>query len=209
LLDGQGLDEQWAGYDYYSKYLAGDVSDHSLSRGPVQGSQSVITNESLLIPEFANETRSLGLKRSFSDALRSIQYRDACYTKIPRALRFNDRISMMHSTELREPFLDHRLFELSFRQRPELKINNGIHKWLLREVIRKRLPLALSEAPKRPVQTPQREWLRGPLQHWVEEHIDNVEQKFGGIWFDKEKLRGAWSEYLSGQVDNSFLFGNG
>ena len=63
------------------------------------------------------------------------QYRDLFYTKIPRALRFNDRVSMAYSTELREPFLDYRLVEYAFAQPYEYKIKDGIQKYLLRELV--------------------------------------------------------------------------
>ena len=48
-------------------------------------------------------------ERPFSDNLRNLMYRELRYTKLPRALRFRDRLSMAVSTELRPPFLDHRL----------------------------------------------------------------------------------------------------
>ncbi|MGH9802135.1 MAG: asparagine synthase-related protein, partial [Blastocatellia bacterium] len=96
--------------------------------------------------------------KPFNDRLRDLQYRDARFTKIPRALRFNDRISMRSSTELREPFLDHRLFELALRQPPERKLNGEQNKLMLRQIVREMLPVNVVEAPKRPVQTPQREW---------------------------------------------------
>ena len=73
----------------------------------------------------------------FPDALRNRQYADTRFTKMPKALRFNDRISMRSSIELREPFLDHRLFELAFRQPRERKIENGTRKKLLRDVARR------------------------------------------------------------------------
>ena len=59
--------------------------------------------------------------KPFDDEVLNKQYRDLFYTKIPRALRFNDRISMMFSTELREPFLDYRLVNLPFRYLWSLK----------------------------------------------------------------------------------------
>ena len=71
--------------------------------------------------EFRTLAETLDVPARFPDGLRRLQYRDVRYTKIPRALRFNDRVSMQHSTELREPFLDHRLVELALRQRAERK----------------------------------------------------------------------------------------
>jgi asparagine synthase (glutamine-hydrolysing) len=47
-------------------------------------------------------------ERVFPDHLRNLMYRELRYTKLPRALRFRDRLSMAVGTELRPPFLDHR-----------------------------------------------------------------------------------------------------
>ena len=94
------------------------------------------------------------------DDLRNLQLRDTHATKIPRALRFNDRASMRASVELREPFLDHRLFELAMRQPVSRKADALGGKLLLRKIARTFVPAGVSEAPKRPLQTPQREWLQ-------------------------------------------------
>ncbi|HET7563550.1 MAG TPA: asparagine synthase (glutamine-hydrolyzing), partial [Gemmatimonadaceae bacterium] len=109
LLDGQGMDEQWAGYDYYRR--ANSASGAAI----VQGTKSAPTRPECLTPEFAALACEAEMPAPFADTLRNLQYRDTHCTKIPRALRYNDRVSMRASTELREPFLDHRLFELAFR----------------------------------------------------------------------------------------------
>jgi asparagine synthase (glutamine-hydrolysing) len=119
-------------------------------------------------------------------------------------LRFNDRVSMRASTELREPFLDHRLFELALRQPPERKIANGQHKWLLRQVAQRLLPDRIAEAPKRPLSTPQREWLRGPLRKWAGERIEESLAMAGGTWLDPDGVRLNWQRYCEGFSDNSF-----
>ena len=141
----------------------------------------------------------------FSDRLRNLQYRDIRHTKMPKALRFNDRASMRVSTELREPFLDHRLFELALRQPECRKVRQGTHKWLLRELARRWLPTPVVEAPKRAVSTPQREWLRGPLKSWVEGNIADGLHAVGGPWLDASAVWRAWDEYSRGGTDNSFF----
>jgi asparagine synthase (glutamine-hydrolysing) len=123
---------------------------------------------------------------------------------MPKALRFNDRISMRSSIELREPFLDHRLFELAFRQPVERKIENGTRKKLLRDVAKHLVAASVVEAPKRPVQTPQREWLRGELRDWAGQCIENALQEHGNTWLDPESVRKQWHEYCLGLGDNSF-----
>lgn len=197
LLDGQGMDEQWAGYDYYAHELSGGEANI------VQGSSQSPVRPECLQPDFRAQARPFTPPEPFPDRLRNRQYRDTRHVKIPRALRFNDRISMRSSTELREPFLDHRLFECALRQPPERKICGGTRKRMLRDMARKLLPSGIAEAPKRPLQTPQREWLAGPLRGWAEDHIA-MAVAARPDWFDGVAVRNVWREYLAGASDNSF-----
>lgn len=204
LLDGQGLDEQWAGYDYYKNVSDVNGNNHKPAIGPLQGSKSISVKPDCLTPTFRKMAQPLTNPNKFMDPLIALQHRDARYTKIPRALRFNDRISMMHSTELREPFLDHRLFELALCQPNDRKIRDGTQKWLLREITKKLLPQGIVEAPKRPLQTPQREWLRGPLAGWAEDCIQQALNGGGGQWLDAKQVQREWVQYKEGKSDNSF-----
>lgn len=199
LLDGQGLDEQWAGYSYYANHANG-TSSHAL---PIQGSRNGSVSRACL----SNEARSLlsppCYPEPFTDRLMNLRYRDIRYTKLPRALRFNDRASSQSSCELREPFLDYRLVELAFRQPADRLIRDGRHKFLLRQIVKTLLPQDFAEAPKRPVQTPQREWLRGPLRDWVESCLADPSIRHSG-WFDHDRLQAEWERYCAGDSDNSF-----
>jgi asparagine synthase (glutamine-hydrolysing) len=197
LLDGQGMDEQWAGYDYYD----GGGAD---GRPMIQGTRDSPVRPECLIPEFRTLSEPLELPVVFPDRVRQLQYKDARYTKIPRVLRFNDAVSMQHSTELREPFLDHRLFELALRQPVDRKLRNGTRKWMLRQIAKQLVPAGVAEAPKRPVQTPQREWLRGPLRAWANQEIEHALAHVGGSWLDADTVRRVWREYLQGAGDTSF-----
>lgn len=197
LLDGQGMDEQWAGYDYYRG------SNGSSTTPLVQGTATSVVRPECLTPEFAALAEPFDAPQPFPDALRNLQYRDVMHTKIPRALRFNDRVSMRSSTELREPFLDHRLFELALRQPPRRKIQADTGKWMLRRMAARLAPGDLLDSPKRPVQTPQREWLRGPLAGWVDQRIEDATAVAGGDWIDRKKAKTNWAAFRSGIGDNS------
>ena len=197
LLDGQGMDEQWAGYGYYAAALRGETA------GLVQGTSEAPVRPECLTPEFAERAKHWAAPRPFRDVLRNTQYRDALHTKIPRALRYNDRISMRVSTELREPFLDHRLVELAFRQPADRKIRGGVSKWLLRQIAAGLAPNGIVEAPKRPLQTPQREWLRGPLRPWAEELVEAAVERHSS-WLIPGRVRAAWRAFQDGASDNSF-----
>jgi asparagine synthase (glutamine-hydrolysing) len=200
VMDGQGMDEQWAGYDYYEA-----LSNGSSGTAPVQGTKQRTVRPECLTPEFRALAVPFDPPHPFPDKLRNRQYWDARYTKIPRALRFNDRVSMRCSVELREPFLDHRLFELALRQPADRKIVNGTRKWMLRRIARQLLPNEIVEAPKRPLQTPQREWLRGPLMPWANDMIEAALARWSGSWLDEPMVRSEWQHYREGRTDNSFF----
>jgi asparagine synthase (glutamine-hydrolysing) len=198
LLDGNGMDEQWAGYDYYKATTNGHPAP------TIQGTTSSPVRPDCLAPDFRRLAEPFDSPRPFKDGVRNLQYRDARFTKIPRAMRFNDRISMRASTELREPFLDHRLFELAMRQPIDRKISNGTRKKMLRDIVRELLPSKVSEAPKRPMQTPQREWLRGPLRAWTEDMVASALAGPFASWLQGREIRTELDKFMSGSSDNSF-----
>ena len=199
LLDGNGLDEAWGGYEYYAR-----ASLVAPASGPVQGARAPSTRPDCLEPDFASLAPPFRSPQPFGDPLRDLQYRDIRYAKIPRAMRFADRVSMMFSRELREPFLDHRIVELGLRQAVDHKIRAGQGKWLPRQIVQGLLPEKVWESPKRPVQTPQREWLRGPLREWAGEQIGLALSTYGDVWLNRAAVQKAWREYCDGVGDNSF-----
>ncbi len=196
LLDGQGMDEQWAGYDYYQ---------NSGNTTTIQGTGKTSPFRlKVLSDEFRDLAKKPVYPTPFDNDLQNLQYRDLFYTKIPRALRFNDRISMAYSTELREPFLDYRLVEFAFSQPETYKIHNGIQKYLIREILKEIAPQDLSYAPKRPLQTPQREWLGNELKGFTEENMEKLRYSRVAQWFDFEAMQKEWSNYKAGNNLSSF-----
>lgn len=191
ILDGQGMDEAWAGYDYY----------HNSTDSVIQGITSSPVRPEIMNKEFVSFAEKEMYPEPFESRLQNLQYRDLFYTKIPRALRFNDRISMRHGIELREPFLDYRLVEFAFAQPDNFKIKDGKSKWMLREIASKYLGDGIALAPKRPVQTPQREWISNELKSYFDEKI-NAFSKLDYV--DAEKVQKIWTAYCRGNQDNSF-----
>ncbi|MFV8373874.1 asparagine synthase (glutamine-hydrolyzing) [Flavobacterium sp. LB1P71] len=194
LLDGQGMDEQWAGYDYYTQE----------NNATIQGVMDSPFKRNMLSDIFLAKAEKPVYPKPFVDAILNKQYRDLFYTKIPRALRFNDRISMLFSTELREPFLDYRLVEFAFSLPLDFKIKNGITKFVLREIASEYLADDLIFAPKRPLQTPQREWLADDLKKWVVDCFLTIEKSKYGLWFDKRELEKELLLYFEGTIQSSF-----
>lgn len=194
LLDGQGMDEQWAGYDYYTQD----------NEATIQGMQDSPYKATMLSDSFLAKAEKPIYPKPFENEVLNKQYRDLFYTKIPRALRFNDRISMAFSTELREPFLDYRLVEFAFSLPLDFKIRNGQTKFMLREIASEYLADDLVFAPKRPLQTPQREWLAEDLKEWVSQCFENIEKSEWTSWFNKEELQKELNLYFGGNMQSSF-----
>ena len=196
LLDGQGMDEAWAGYDYYHRPRPAETF-------VVQGSTQSPLRPGCVVADW--RVPQTPATEYSSDPIVNQQLRDIFGAKLTRALRFNDRASMMSGVELREPFLDHRLVRLGIGAPASLKFNHGVTKYLPRSVVTDILNANIVEAPKRPVQTPQREWLAGPLRPWVIDMVDLALEAFGGVLLEPTRVRHELDQFFQGRFDNSFF----
>ena len=73
----------------------------------------------------------------------------------------------------------------------------------MRELTNELLPAEVRLAPKRALQTPQREWLRGGLASWADSLIERAFRSHAE-WFDVPRARDAWHAYRAGAGDNSY-----
>src|SRR4030095_8477677 len=73
------------------------------------------------------------LQKPVITKLEDILYYETFYVGLPELLRYADRNSMAHSTEVRLPFLGHEVVEFIFSLPSNLKIKNGFTKWILRK----------------------------------------------------------------------------
>ena len=228
ILQAEGVDELFAGYAYYEPYYWLDTLDHYGRRAlekSLQGKDKRRVFEQMR----AAKTSPLGLyqdgtkyqqpqgvlcedatknppefAKPFAGHLQNRLFQDLRYLKLPRVLRINDRLSMACSIEFREPFLDHRIVEYAFALGNSAKIHGGVTKAALRSIMQDRLPNPVRLEPKRPVVTPQREWLRGQLRPLVEELINDGRFKNRGI-FDPSRVSEEYKRFVSGRGQNSFF----
>jgi asparagine synthase (glutamine-hydrolysing) len=75
-----------------------------------------------------------------------------------------DRMSMAHSLEVRPAFLDHRIVEFAARLPEDMKIRGGTLKFVLRELMRDKLPRSVITRPKEGFDIPAHKWFRGVLK---------------------------------------------
>lgn len=144
--------------------------------------------------------------RPFRSALLNHQYQDIRYTKLPRVLRFNDRVSMAHSKELRVPFLDPRLMEFMFFLPPALKIRGTTRKLLLRKAMKEYVP----EVVRREAQVKktfgafQTKWFREYFEREARERLSS--KTFRALpYFDHRAAEDRVNRFFRGEGTNSFF----
>lgn len=108
-----------------------------------------------------------------------------------------DRVSMAVSLEVRVPLLDHRVAEFAWRLPRRFKIRKGETKWLLRQLLYKRVPRAMTDRPKMGFSVPIDRWLRGALRPWAEDLLTPLALNRSGL-LEVKQCRDAWEIFLRG-----------
>jgi asparagine synthase (glutamine-hydrolysing) len=93
-----------------------------------------------------------------------------------------DRMSMAHSVEVRPPFLDHRILEFASTLPENFKIRGGTQKFLLKYLMRKRLPKCVLTRPKAGFDIPAHAWLRHELRPLLMETLSPGAVQRAGIF---------------------------
>lgn len=111
-----------------------------------------------------------------------------------------DRASMAASLEVRSPFLDPALVEFLGRVPARLKLKGMTRKYLLRALMRGRIPDAILDRRKRGFGVPISAWLRGRLAATVREYLAPGRLAAARI-FDPAAVDALVRQHLSGRVD--------
>lgn len=78
-----------------------------------------------------------------------------------------DRMSMANSLETRAPMLDHNLVEFALSIHPDLKIKDGVKKYILKKVFKKQLPTNVYTHQKTGFSIPLGKWYRNELRSLI------------------------------------------
>lgn len=93
-----------------------------------------------------------------------------------------DRVSMAHSLEVRPPFLDHRIVEFAARLPENLKIRGGQLKFVLRALMRDKLPPSIIQRKKEGFDIPAHDWLRTVLRPLLLDTLNEQSVKSSGLF---------------------------
>ncbi|MEJ7589390.1 MAG: asparagine synthase C-terminal domain-containing protein [Ferruginibacter sp.] len=112
-----------------------------------------------------------GIHKPTVTKLNDILYFNTYTMGLAELLRFADRNSMAHGTEVRLPYLNHELVEFLFSLPAHFKIHEGWTKWLLRHSMNTRLPeQTVWRADRIGYEPPQQQWmLNKTLQDYIQE----------------------------------------
>ena len=113
-----------------------------------------------------------------------------------------DLASMMHSLEVRVPFLDHRVVEFAESLPIAYKVDRGMGKRILIDAYRGEIPDAILDRPKQGFEVPVGELLRGPLRELFCDTVtrDAVES-FGPLSYDG--VMAVYEQHRTRQEDHA------
>lgn len=113
-----------------------------------------------------------------------------------------DIASMANSLEARSPLLDHRLVEFCASLPSSYKLRGRTSKWLLRRLMRDRLPPSILSRPKMGFGVPVGEWLRGDLRPLLDDTIMSS-RFFQRGYFNRSAVNALVDEHLSHRADRT------
>jgi asparagine synthase (glutamine-hydrolysing) len=97
--------------------------------------------------------------------------------------------------EARAPLLDHRIVEFALALPQSMKSSGGTSKWLLRQILYKKVPRELLDRPKMGFGVPMADWLKGPLRSRMTDYLASPD--LGSLGIDGGVADKAWREFLS------------
>jgi len=192
LLDGQGADEQLAGYrKFILVYLRQLIKERRYTQAVREAiaffSSPEILRTSRLVDGYrylfssTSEVDQLwpGSSKPDRPATLSLGYSlgqrlgsDLMQFSLPVLLRYEDRNTMAFGVESRVPFVDHVFVEWLATLPADMRLAGGWTKRILREALIDLLPERVrTRKSKLGFSTPQSEWLAGPLTSWLRQTV--------------------------------------
>ena len=232
-LDGQGADEELAGYHYFFGFLFKDLLRRvQLSRLLLESGGYLLKHRSVyglksfayfLLPEFSRSRLRVSEKGYLLPEFTDAYYRNSVIAgelygsdsvreallnhfeyKLEHLLKWEDRNSMWFSLEARVPFLDHRLVERTLASPTDVIINRGTTKYILREAMKGTLPDKIrARRDKIGFGTPQDSWFRSGKLTALAANIVNSGSFRERGIIDPAVAKTLLQKHLTGSVDVS------
>ncbi len=115
-----------------------------------------------------------------------------------------DLAGMMHSLEVRTPFLDRRVVEFASALPSSLKLDRGIRKRVLIDAYRGLLPDEVLDRPKKGFELPMGEFLRGPLVPLFRDSVTRTTIESIGI-LHYDAIEAVFADHCARREDHADL----
>jgi asparagine synthase (glutamine-hydrolysing) len=214
VLDGQGADEQLAGYiAYQGTYLSTLARQGRFGRLLEEAAGTLQHHRGF----FADAARQLVVRRGRRGLLRvdappvhryagdldHVLQQETFVTNLPALLHYEDRNSMHFSLEARVPFLDYRVVEYVASLPLDQKLRRGVTKRVLRRAIKGIVPEAIRcRMDKMGFVTPEEVWMGRELGPLVEEVFASDSFRSRPYW-DTDAVRSDFERYRAGKATYS------
>ncbi|MCK8518067.1 asparagine synthase (glutamine-hydrolyzing) [Methanoculleus sp. 7T] len=217
VLDGQGADEQLAGYiAYQAPYIRGLLRQGRVLAALREAVGSAKNHRSFFswaARQFVVRSERRGLLRGsapevlrYAGSLDEVLKREVTASNLPLLLHWEDRNSMAFSIEARVPFLDYRLVEYLAGLPLDQKIRGGVTKYVLRQAIRGLVPDAVRcRMDKMGFVTPEEAWMKDELRPHILALFSSPEFARRPYW-DAERALRNYREFLGGKSQYSTEF---
>jgi asparagine synthase (glutamine-hydrolysing) len=232
-IDGQGADEQLAGYHYFfGSYFRELINEFKFKRLISENFNYVKNHHSLnaikyliyyLLPTKVQILANRSIFQSINKAFLKANYKKSTINidlfdpkslneslfqhfenKLEHLLKWEDLNSMSFSIEARVPFLDYRLVEATLNTPSNQKIYKGETKHLLREALKDILPQKIANRKdKKGFSNPASKWFRDKK---FNDYIITLIQSptFASRgYFNSEKAQKQFLNHQKGKADNS------
>ena len=171
-LTGDGADELFMGYGWYTKHKHLSYRAHTIEKLFLNPFQGYVRNISVFSEKdrkkiwgdkkYINDFVPSELKKKKIDSITKINLFDLT-TYLPGQLMVkSDRMAMMNSLEVRSPFLDHHLAEFVFNLPNEFKIKGDNGKIMVKDLLLEIMPEKFVYRKKQGFGAPVEVWLKKP-----------------------------------------------
>lgn len=172
-------------------------------------SKKYITKDDLYLAEFKNIIDVNGAWQSMvkwfgdtTDSINNAMIADIRGRLADGYLTKTDIASMSSAVELRAPFLDYRLVELSGRIPSGLKIRYNNEKWLWKQVVRDKIPTEIINRKKIGFSIPLHIIIKTELKTMIEDNILSSNSRIAEV-FSVNTIKQLWSDHLKNKADYS------
>lgn len=207
VLTGDGGDELFAGYDKYKDFFCrtevAELSNQEFQKNYFD-SISLFTHkdkQTIYKPAMSSRLKRIDSFEVVRPYFQEVQHQDrinqALYLDMQLLLSGNnlvkpDRMGMAVSLEARTPFLDYRMMEFAFRMPGNLKIKDGVTKYLYKKTVAPLLGEKLTYRPKQMFTVPVGDWFRNNRAEYCKNNLPQNE-------FDANALNHIFNLHVSGE----------